>query len=430
MTADEQRGLLGVGEAEYNEIPLSEDLNWLHSRIRKFVGGGIYLVAGQPGIGKSTLGIQLALDLGRQGYNSIYILTEQSKSEIAKRARLMTSEWTSKEIEQAMKNIHPEESVYELSDLPRFLTHQVIGKSGKYHDYDIQFIVLDSIQGLQGRGFSATATKQWREIYEFCRHCKTEGITTLLVAHVTKKGDIAGPKDLEHNVDCVLYMKKAFIYRPLFVPKNRFGPAVLRPIPLQMNRKTTALELSPHSQSVSSVARTFLGRSVSNAEAQAAVSLPSYGMRGRITAPGLPRKEIEQLLNCISQIPEMDIGDLDYAIQCRLPGERTYRRVMDLPLSMALIASYLQRNIPKHHIYIGELDLLRRVREVPDNIIEDLWGAVEQGEIQPPLRIFCPKESAHLVREGVKQVTVVPCNHLEDAIYTTWSDLRPKDTTE
>jgi predicted ATP-dependent serine protease len=191
-----------------------------------------------------------------------------------------------------------------------------------------------------------------------------------------------------------------------------------------MDDETIRLSLSPHVQTTSTVARTFFGRGMGNAEAQAAVSLPSYGSRGQITAPGLPRKEIEQLLNCISQIPDMDIGDLSYTIQCRLPGGRRYKRLLDLPLSMALIASYLQRDIPRHHLYIGELDLLRRIREVPDNIIQELWDAIEAGELSVPVRIFCPQESAHLIREGAKGATVVACDRLEDAIYATWPDLQ------
>lgn len=420
MATDEPTGLLSVSDAEYGEVPLTDDLAWLRHRIGKFVEGGVYLVAGQPGIGKSTLGLQLALDLGRQGLSTLYVLTEQSKSEIGKRARQMAAKWPSKDLNRALSSIQPEDGIYDVENLPSFLTRQVIGQSGKYHG--VKLIVVDSIQG---HGLSSAATKQYRQVYEFCRQCKSERITTLLVAHVTKKGEIAGPKDLEHNVDCVLYMRKALVYRPLFVPKNRFGPAVLQPIPLEMDRVTTALKLSPHSQSVSSVARTFFGRGTGNAEAQAAVALPSYGNRGQITAPGLPRKEIEQLLNCINQIPDMDIGDLSYTIQCRLPGERRYRRLLDLPLSMALIASYLQRDIPRHHLYIGELDLLRRVREVPDNIVQELWDAVEAGEIQLPVRIFCPQESARLIREGAQEATVVACDKLEDAVYATWPDLRP-----
>ncbi len=422
LITNEPVGLLGVTDADYREVPLTDDLAWFRHRIGKFVEGGTYLLAGQPGIGKSTFALQLALDLGQQGIPTLYVLTEQSKSEIAKRARQIASKWPSGDLNRALSSVHPEDGIYGVENLPNLLGRQVIGQSGRYHG--VKLIAVDSIQG---DGLSSAATKKYRQVYEFCRQCKSEGITTLLIAHVNKKGEIAGPKDLEHNVDCVLYMRKALVYRPLFVPKNRFGPAVLQPIPLEMDRVTYALKLSPHSHSVSSVARTFFARGIENAETQAAVALPSYGTRGQITAPGLPRKEIEQLLNCINQIPDMEFGDLCYTIQCRLPGGRKYKRLLDLPLSMALIASYLQREIPKQYLYIGELDLLRQVRRVPDDVIQELWDAIEAGEIRSPITIFCPEESGHLIREGARDVKVVGCKKLEDAVYTTWPDLRPAE---
>ncbi len=420
MSFDTSPGLLGVADDESREIPLTDDLAWLRDPIGKFVQGGIYLLAGQPGIGKSRLALQLALDLGVQGLPTLYVLTEESKAAIRTRALMMGSSWAEADLKQAMSLIHPEDTVYDIANLPSFLGHQVIAHSGRYHG--VQLIIIDSIQG---HGLSANATKQYKKLYEFCKLSKAEGVSVLLITHVTKTGAISGPKDLEHNVDCVLYMKKALICRPLFVPKNRFGPAVLQPIPLEMDRKTAILRLSPHSHSVSSVARTFLGRGAGKAEAQAAVSLPNYGTRGQIIAPGLPRKEIEQLLSCISQIPDMDIGDLSYSVQCRLPGERRYRRLLDLPLSMALIASYLHRDIPRHHLYIGELDLLRRVREIPDNIAQDLREAVETGEVQMPVRIFCPRDSAYVLSGGVKDVGLLACDRLDDAVYATWPDLCP-----
>ncbi len=413
-------GLFGVGEAEYEEIQLSDGLAWLNNRIGKFVRGGIYLIAGQPGIGKSTLGIQLALDLGRLGLRTLFILTEQSKEDLAQRARLMTSDWAPHDVEKALRNILPEEGLYDIESLPSFLAHQVMSPGGKYHG--IKLIILDSVQG---HGLASTATRKYRQVYEFCRQCKSAGITVLLVAHVTKRGEIAGPKDMEHNVDCVLVMRKAMVYRPMFVPKNRFGPAVLKPVPLEMDKRTTALKLAPHSDSVSTIARTFLGRDSALPEVQASVSLPSYGSRGRITAPGLPRKEIEQLANCISQIPDMDIGDLDYTIHCRLPGERRYRSLLGLPLTMALIASYIQKEIPAHHLYVGEIDLLRQVREVPDDLVLALIDAVQASEIRTPVRVFLPPASAELMREAGADVTVVSCKRLEDAVFNTWPELRP-----
>lgn len=416
-------GLLDVGEVAYEEIGLSSDLGWLKDNIVTFYRGGIYLLAGQPGIGKSTLGIQIALDLGRSGIRTLFVLTEQSKADLKNRAVRMSSAWPTSVSKRAMQHILPHDEVYDIETLPSFLAHQVMSPGGHY--YGIKTIIIDSIQGY---GLPSTATSKYRQLYEFCRQCKFAGITVLLVAHVTKSGNIAGPKDMEHNVDCVLVMRKAMSFRPIFVPKNRFGPAVLKPIPLMMEKKTTALQLAPHSQVVSTVARTFIGGQDSGPlpEVQAAVSLPSYGMRGKITAPGLPRKEIEQLANCISQLPDMDVSDLDYTIHCRLPGERRYRSTLGLPLAMGLISSYIQKDIPAHHVYIGEIDLLRKVREVPEEVAMSLLDAVNSDTFRKPVRLFLPKgDCAALIRGGVKGgVTVVACERLEDAVYNTWPELK------
>ena len=422
MSDTQPTGLLAVDQTEHAEIPLSQSLDWLRQRISKFVVGGVYLLAGQPGIGKSRLSAQIALDLGRRGMKTLYVLTEQSKDDLAKVAHQMTADWPRKDAKAAMGNVFPEEAVYDIETLPSFLSHQVMSPGSKYHG--INLIVIDSVHG---HGLSASATRKYRQLYEFCRVCKAAGITVMLVAHVTKKGDVAGPKDMEHNVDCILVMRRAMIYRPMFVPKNRFGPAVFKPIPLEMDKTTTALKLSPHSDSVSSVARSYLGGGIGVAEAQASVALPAYGLRGKITAPGLPRKEIEQLTTCISQLPEMQIEDLDYTIQCRLPGGKRYRGLLGLPLCMALIASYIQKDIPAYHVYLGEIDLLRRVREVPDDILLALWEQLKDPNcttLPRPVRIFCPSESAHLLQEEVEGATVVACERLDDAVFATWPELR------
>ena len=164
MSHPEPSGLLAVAETEHAEIQLSESLAWLRQRIAKFVVGGIYLLAGQPGIGKSRLSTQLALDLGRRGMKTLYVLTEQSQDDLAKVARQMTSDWSRKDADQAMRNVYPEENVYDLETLPSFLGHQVMSPSGKYHG--VKLIVIDSVQG---HGLSASATRKYRQIYEFCR---------------------------------------------------------------------------------------------------------------------------------------------------------------------------------------------------------------------------------------------------------------------
>jgi len=119
MSQREPEGLLAIKGSEHPEIELSDSLDWLRQRIAKFVVGGIYLLAGQPGIGKSRLSTQIALDLGRRGDKTLYILTEQSKDDLAKIARQMTSDWPRRAAELAMSNVLPEEGLYDIEDLPK-----------------------------------------------------------------------------------------------------------------------------------------------------------------------------------------------------------------------------------------------------------------------------------------------------------------------
>ncbi len=92
---------------------------------------------------------------------------------------------------------------------------------------------------------------------------------------------------------------------------------------------------------------------------------------------------------------------------------------------MALIASYIQKDIPTYHVYMGEIDLLRKVREVPDQIIMDLWDGIQDGTNPKPLRIFCPRASAEVMRSEIEGATVIACDLLDDAVFHTWPELRP-----
>ncbi len=176
-------------------------------------------MAGEPGIGKTTLAIQVLGDLARQGLKVLYLTTEQGLPDLKRAVERIHTDGSRSLDPTLRENFLLDDTLDDLAELPRFFARRVLTEGEEYHG--TQAIVIDSIQG---RGLSAAATQKYRALYEFAENAKAQGLVTLLVGHVTKKGQIAGPKDLEHNVDCVLYIRRAFRLRPFFVPKNRFGP--------------------------------------------------------------------------------------------------------------------------------------------------------------------------------------------------------------
>jgi DNA repair protein RadA/Sms len=203
----------------------------------------------------------------------------------------------------------------------------------------------------------------------------------LLISHVTKRGEVAGPKALEHGVDATLVMRRSMLYSLVAVRKNRCGPSMLRPMPLTIDPVTTRLALAQHAEALPGAARTFGGAGSGLLQIQASVTIRADGRRGRLTAPGLPKKEVEQLVECISQIDRLDVSDLDYRIQCRLPASGRYITSFGLPLCMSLIASYIRKPIAETSMYIGEVDLFRNVLPVPVNMLQDLKAAIDSGEV-------------------------------------------------
>lgn len=155
---------------------------------------------------------------------------------------------------------------------------------------------------------------------------------------------------------------------------------------------------------------------------QASVAVPADGRPGRMTAPGLPRREIEQLLDCIGQIDGLDLSDLDYRIQCRLPRGGQYLTYFGLPLCMALIASYARRPLPAENLYLGEIDLFRNVLDVPLDVMQGLRGAIDSGEIASPATLFVPPSVPQHIKSS-QRVRIVPCTTLEQAVRQTWPDL-------
>jgi DNA repair protein RadA/Sms len=286
--------LLDVEHARYESLPLSQDFEWLKELCGQIVQGGVYLCAGPPGSNKSTFSRQWGLDLARQGHRVLFVLTEEPASRLKAAMLRMTSDWSAADVRSVLANLHVETGVQDLEALPSFFANHVLSPAGAYHG--IKLIVIDSVQG---SGLQASAARKWHGLYQFTALTRAAQITTMLIAHVTKKNEIAGPRSTEHNIDAAFILRKAGKNRHFGVPKNRFGPEVYRLVPLELDTEKVTLGLSPHVDSFTTVARSYLP-GLGLAEVQGAVTLPRWGTTAKVMAPNLPRREIEQLIACMT----------------------------------------------------------------------------------------------------------------------------------
>jgi len=326
-------------------------LPWLKKAVGSdLIKGGIYLLAGEPGIGKTTLSLQVLGELAKEGIKVLYLPTEQSMSDVRRVfARLFRSG-----ADRAEDNLYVD-TIDDLKMLPWFLNHQILPPEKEYHG--CQLIVIDS---LQGGGLRTSAGQAYNALSDFIDTTKGLGITCLFVNHVTKRGEIAGPKALEHAVDCVIYIRRALRLRPLFVPKNRFGPAMLDPIVLTMEKE--GLRESPHTTTQATTVLGYSGVGEEFAEAQASVTIPRFGSPPGLSAPFLPGKKIKQLLKVLGTLKDIDVVDLSYDISCYLPGRRGYVSALDLPITIALLSSYLHQVVDNRSLFVGEVDLTKQIR--------------------------------------------------------------------
>jgi DNA repair protein RadA/Sms len=379
--------------------------------------GETFLLAGAPGSNKSTLARQLAVEQARNGNRVLMILTEEGPERLKLAILKMTSDWAAEDVKRAMSNLHVETSIHDVKMLPGYLTQTLLNPGGIYHG--VTMVVIDSIQG---PGLSANDFESWQALIHSVELTRAARVVTLLICHVTKSGGVAGPKAIQHAVDCGILIRKAYNRRQFTVLKNRFGPETARPMQLELDTTTTVtLRPCPHAETLTSVARGYLpGLGIT--EVQGAVTLPRPGSPARVIAPGLPKKEIEQYLSGICQIEGFELADFDLSIQCRLPGERRYRGVLGLPLCISLAASYIQKPIPEKNVYLGEIDLCRNVRDLPNAIIDDFAMSLEMAETPVSIRVLCPASAAARLA-GLPGVETVVTRKLEDAFLHTWPDL-------
>ena len=318
------------------------------------VQGGLMLVGGDPGIGKSTLLLQLCREISRTGVKVIYVSGEESLRQIKMRA----------------------ERIGEFSDSLKLMCETDIDHIISCVEKEKPaLLIIDSIQTMYSQEVSSSpgSVSQVRETTgKLLKLAKTEQIPTFIIGHVTKEGTVAGPRVLEHMVDTVLYFEgdSHASYRILRAVKNRFGPAneigvfEMRSDGLAevANPSEYMLEGRPVEASGSVVACSMEGSRPVMIEIQALVSKTNFGYPRR-TANGTDYNRVNLLMAVLEKRGRMNLSQCDAYINIT-GGIRMTEPAVDLGILMAIISSFKDIPVDSKTVVFGEVGLSGEVRSV------------------------------------------------------------------
>ena len=360
--------------------------------------GSVCLLGGEPGIGKSTLLLQVAATLAA-ARAVVYASGEESTEQIAHRARRLGLRGE----QLALLSDNSLESILALSAQRR-----------------AALLVIDSIQTMQTSEAESSpgSAQQLRECTAaLVRYAKRSGTAVMIVGHVTKDGAIAGPKLLEHLVDTVLYFDAdaGSRYRMLRATKNRFGPVnelgffAMSEAGLREVKNPSAIFLSRNPQPVPGslvmVARDG-GRPLL-IEVQALVDRTRFAAPRRV-AQGVDANRVAMLLAVMSRHAEIALSEHDVYVNL-VGGLEIGETATDLPLALALVSSLRNVALPATLVAFGELGLTGEVRPVPYGE-ERLRELYKQGY----RRAVVPRANAP--RGGVEGLELLPVATLAEAI--------------
>lgn len=317
------------------------------------VSGSLVLVGGAPGIGKSTLLLQICNSLCR-GHRVLYVSGEESERQLKLRAERL--------------NVSPEE-LYILSET------QLSDIVNTVEETKPDILIVDSIQTLynESNESSPGSVSQVKDCtMTMMQISKSQGITVFVVGHINKDGNIAGPKVLEHMVDCVLYFEgdPNTSYRLLRAAKNRFGSTNeigvfemldtgLEEVP---NPSQMLLEGRPEGASGTCVACVMEGTRPVLAEVQALVTKTSFNVPRR-AADGFDFNRAVLLMAVGEKRAGMKLSAFDAYINV-IGGLHLEEPGADLPVALAIASSYRDTPIADDLVAIGEIGLTGEIRAV------------------------------------------------------------------
>ena len=379
-----------------NEIDSSQEvrMNTLDGELNRVLGGGIVpgsltLLGGEPGIGKSTLLLQISLKLP---YKTLYVSGEESQKQIKMRAERITpnsdncyilTETKTQNIFQQIQQIEPE------------------------------IVIIDSIQTLHTDYIESTAgsISQIRECTaELIKFAKETNVPVILIGHITKDGTIAGPKILEHMVDTVLQFEgdRNHVYRILRSLKNRFGSTAELGIyemlgsGLREVSNPSEILLSHREEELSgtAIASTLEGMRPLMIEIQALVSTAVYGTPQRSTT-GYNAKRLNMLLAVLEKRAGFKLGTKDVFLNVT-GGISVDDPAIDLAVVAAILSSNEDIAVGKDFCFAGEIGLSGEIR--PVNRVEQ---RIQEAEKLGFATIFVSKYNKIAIKNAIIKIVLV-----------------------
>lgn len=362
------------------------------------VPGSMVLIGGEPGIGKSTLVLQVVLQM--QNRKTLYVSGEESVKQIKLRAERLNVQ---------------NDSCYIVSEtsLEQVFVH--------IQNVKPELVVIDSIQTIhtQAAESSPGTISQIRECAAaILRYAKETNTPVFLIGHITKDGNIAGPKILEHIVDTVLQFEgdQHYMYRILRAVKNRFGSTSelgifeMRQEGLREVSNPSELLLSQNHEGMSGVAiaaaiegvRSFL------IEVQALVSTAAYGTPQR-SATGFDIRRLNMLLAVLEKRAGFKLAQKDVFLNIA-GGLKVNDPAIDLAVMSSILSSNFDIPIEKEIAMTGEVGLSGEIR--PINRIEQRISEAEKLGFK---KIIIPQNNANPIDFKNKKIEILPVRKVEDA---------------
>lgn len=319
------------------------------------VPGSVILIGGDPGIGKSTMLLQVVMKLSSVGRNCLYVTGEESTNQVKLRATRLG------DIDAKVKL------------LAATNVDNILATIDKLKDLDL--VIIDSIQTMYSDAFPSTpgTVTQIRSCTQILlNYAKQNNIALLLVGHVTKEGEIAGPKILEHMVDTVLYFEgdKNNHYRILRSVKNRFGGVneigVFEMTNLGLKEISNPSELFIlHRENNVSGTAVFAGIEGSRpilVEVQALIA-PSFMPMPKRSAVGWDQNRLSMILAVLAVRFGLNLSNKEVYLSIA-GGLRISEPAVDLAVAAALISASTNKALPNGSVFFGEIGLSGEVRKV------------------------------------------------------------------